>query len=78
MAVNTWRRHSVHTGFTSGQLRLMRNYKEVPEWIYGIMIVFGFGVSIISLTAWPTRTPCWSILGDTGIGALLAIPPGLY
>jgi len=57
MVVNTWKRRSVYTGFNDGQARMMRNYKEVPEWWYGIVFVFGFLVSVISLVAWPTDTP---------------------
>ncbi|CAH0047781.1 unnamed protein product [Clonostachys solani] len=72
--VNTWKRRSIYTGFVDGQTRMMRRYEEVPEWWYGIVFAFGFAVSIISLTAWPTQTPWWSILGVTGIGALLTIP----
>ena len=32
MAVNTWKRRSIYTGFDDGQARMMRRYKEVPEW----------------------------------------------
>jgi OPT family small oligopeptide transporter len=74
MAVNTWKRRSIYTGFQDGHTRMMRNYKEVPEWWYGIVFAFGFVVSIISLTAWPTETPWWSILGVTAVGAVLTIP----
>lgn len=74
IVVNAWKRQSVYTGFSDGQTRMMRRYKEVPEWWYGIIFVFGFAVSIIALTAWPTQTPWWSILGVTGVGALLTIP----
>lgn len=74
MVVNTLKRRSIYTGFTDGHSRMMRKYPEVPEWWYGIVFVFGFTVSIVALTAWPTQTPWWSILAVTGIGALLTIP----
>lgn len=74
IVVNTIRRRSVYTGFTDGHTRMMHVYKEVPEWWYGIVFVFGFIISIVSVTAWPTQTPWWSILGVTGVGALLTIP----
>lgn len=32
MVVNTIKRRSIYTGFTDGQTRMMRRYKEVPEW----------------------------------------------
>ncbi|KAL8419048.1 hypothetical protein RB594_002305 [Gaeumannomyces avenae] len=74
IVVNTIKRRSIYTGFTDGHTRMMHRYKEVPEWWYGIIFAFGFAVSIISLTAFPTGTPWWSILGVTGIGAVLTIP----
>lgn len=30
--VNTWKRQSIYTGFSDGQTRMMKKYKEVPEW----------------------------------------------
>lgn len=32
MVVNTIKRQSIYTGFEDGNTRLMRRYKEVPEW----------------------------------------------
>jgi len=32
MVINTWKRQSIYTGFSDGQTRMMRRYKEVPEW----------------------------------------------
>ncbi|CEJ81157.1 Putative Oligopeptide transporter 2 [[Torrubiella] hemipterigena] len=74
MVVNTLKRRSIYTGFEDGTTRLMRRYKEVPEWWYAILFSFGFVVSMVSVTAWPTQTPWYSILAVTGIGALLTIP----
>ncbi|KAK8090489.1 OPT-domain-containing protein [Apiospora hydei] len=74
IVVNSIKRRSVYTGFADGHTRMMRIYKEVPEWWYGLVFLFGFVVSIVSVTAWPTQTPWWSILGVTGVGALLTIP----
>lgn len=72
--VNTIKRRSIYTGFTDGHTRMIRRYKEVPEWWYGIIFLCGFVISIISVTAFPTQTPWWSILAFTGVGFLLTIP----
>jgi hypothetical protein len=32
MVVNTIKRRSIYTGFEDGHTRMMRRYKEVPEW----------------------------------------------
>jgi len=46
------KRQSNYTGFNDGNIRMMRKYKEVPEWWYGIVFGFGFLISIVSVTAW--------------------------
>ncbi|PVH72848.1 oligopeptide transporter 2 [Cadophora sp. DSE1049] len=74
IVVNTIKRRSIYTGFTDGQTRLMKPYKEVPEWWYTIVFVFGFIVSVVGVAAWPTQTPWWSILVVVGIGSVLTIP----
>ena len=74
MAVNTWKRRSIYTGFNDGATRMMRRYPEVPEWWYSILFVFGFVISICSVAAFPTTTPWWSIFGLTGIGFVLTVP----
>ncbi|RDW72238.1 oligopeptide transporter 2 [Coleophoma crateriformis] len=74
IVLNTWHRRSIYTGFEDGQTRMMRKYKEVPEWWYSLVFLFGFIISIVSVVAWPTQTPWWSICVVTGVGALLTIP----
>ncbi|KAK2593332.1 hypothetical protein QQS21_008975 [Conoideocrella luteorostrata] len=74
IVVNTINRRSVYTGFEDGHTRMIRRYKEVPEWWYGVVFVFGFIVSMVAVKAWPTQVPWYSILAVTGIGALLTIP----
>jgi OPT family oligopeptide transporter len=74
MIVNAIKRKSIYTGFEDGHTRMMRRYKEVPEWWYGLVFLFGFVISIIAVEAWPTQTPWYSIVGVVGVGALLTIP----
>jgi hypothetical protein len=40
MVVNTIKRRSVYTGFEDGHSRMMRRYKEVPEWWVRNLIFF--------------------------------------
>jgi hypothetical protein len=42
MVVNTIRRRSIYTGFEDGHSRMMRRYKEVPEWWVRNLIFFLF------------------------------------
>lgn len=53
---------------------MMRRYKEVPEWWYSIVFLFGLGISWVAILAFPTQTPWWSMLGVAGVGAILTIP----
>lgn len=58
IVVNTIKRQSIYTGFEDGTARIMRkNYREVPEWWYGIVFLFGFVISLVAILAWPTQTP---------------------
>jgi hypothetical protein len=41
---------------------------------YSIVFIFGFVISVVAVTAWPTQTPWWSIIVVAGIGAVLTIP----
>lgn len=36
--------------------------------------MFGFIISIVAVTAWPTETPWWSILVVVAVGSVLTIP----
>ena len=74
MVVNTWKRRSIYTGFNDGASRMLRKYPEVPEWWYSIIFLVGFVISIVSVAAFPTTTPWWSIFGLTGIGFVLTVP----
>jgi hypothetical protein len=72
--INLIKRRSTFYGFDDGNTRLMKRYKDVPEWWYGIIFATGFAISIIACEAWPTQTPWWSIIGVTVIGTVLTIP----
>ena len=74
MVVNTWKRRSIYSGFNDGAVKMMRNYPEVPEWWYGLLFLVGFVISIVSVAAFPTTTPWWSIFALVGIGFLLTVP----
>lgn len=54
LVVNTLKGRSTFHGFEDGNTRMMRRYKEVPEWWYGIILVTGFVLSVVACEAWPT------------------------
>ncbi|KXG47533.1 Oligopeptide transporter OPT superfamily [Penicillium griseofulvum] len=58
--------------------RLMRQYKEVPEWWYGVITVVVLGLGILTTRYWDTELPVWGfIVICFGLAALLIVPEGI-
>lgn len=58
--------------------RLMRQYKEVPEWWYGILTVVVLGLGILTTRYWDTELPVWGfIVVCFGLAVLLIVPEGI-
>lgn len=58
--------------------RLMRAYKEVPEWWYGILTVVTIGLGILTTKFWDTELPVWGfIVVCVGLAVLLMVPEGI-
>ncbi|ORX34771.1 oligopeptide transporter 2 [Kockovaella imperatae] len=74
MYINMRKRQSIYTGFDDGNCRIMRAYPEVPEWWYMIVLFVGFILSIVTVAAFPTETPWWTIPALTVIGTFICIP----
>lgn len=58
-------------------MRLMRKYKEVPEWWYQVLLAFMFAVSLASVVAWPTFLPWWGFIITMLIPIIFIIPIGI-
>ncbi len=39
--------------------RLMKSYREVPQWWFGIIFLVSFALSIATVRAWETEMPVW-------------------
>ncbi|CAK7207966.1 hypothetical protein SEUCBS139899_010800 [Sporothrix eucalyptigena] len=58
--------------------RLMNNYKEVPDWWYGVLTVSVLGLGILTIRYWETGLPVWGfIVVCFGMGVLLIVPEEL-
>ncbi|KAJ5492416.1 Tetrapeptide transporter OPT1/isp4 [Penicillium expansum] len=58
--------------------RLMRQYKEVPEWWYGVLTVVVLGLGILTTKYWDTELPVWGfIVVCFGLAVLLIVPEGI-
>lgn len=83
----------VHTGLFHGKdivnqvkqkerpdvhLRLMRqNYKDIPEWWYGIVFLGAFALSIVTIRCWNTEMPVWSLIIALLIAFVFLLPVGI-
>ncbi|CAG8168598.1 unnamed protein product [Penicillium salamii] len=58
--------------------RLMRSYKEVPDWWYGLLTVVVLGLGILTTKYWDTELPVWGfIVVCFGLAVLLIVPEGI-
>lgn len=56
--------------------RLMKNYREVPSWWYGVVFLIFFGFSIATIRAWNTEMPVWCLIVALIIAAVFLLPCG--
>lgn len=58
-------------------LRLMRRYKEAPQWWFAAIFSISFAFGMIASQAWQTHLPWWAYIVCIVIGAALFIPIGM-
>lgn len=58
--------------------RLMNNYKEVPDWWYGVLTVVIVALGCLTVSYWDTGLPVWGfIVVCFGMGVVLIVPEGI-
>lgn len=58
-------------------LKLMRKYKEAPEWWFLAIFVISFGFGITASQVWDTHMPWWTFIFAIAIAAFFIIPVGV-
>ncbi|KAG5924925.1 hypothetical protein E4U42_004528 [Claviceps africana] len=58
-------------------MKLMRKYKEAPEWWFMVIFVVSFVFGMVACQAWDTHLPWWAYIVCILIGAVLFIPIGM-
>jgi len=57
--------------------KLMKSYKEVPEWVYFSVLVISIGLGAAGVGAWPTHTSPAVVLYGVFLAAIFCIPLGI-
>ncbi|EDO15282.1 hypothetical protein Kpol_455p13 [Vanderwaltozyma polyspora DSM 70294] len=60
--------------FDDPHSRMMKNYKEVPDWWYFVVLLAAIGVGIAVIEAYHTNTPVWSLFVSIGFNVAFLIP----
>ncbi|KAK6462456.1 OPT oligopeptide transporter protein-domain-containing protein [Scheffersomyces coipomensis] len=54
--------------------KMMSVYKEVPDWVFLVVLVISLVFGIICIKAYPTDTPVWGLFFSLGINVVFLIP----
>ncbi|KAJ4152764.1 hypothetical protein LMH87_009284 [Akanthomyces muscarius] len=57
--------------------RLMKSYKEVPEWWYGICLMFAIAVGVAGIVYYPTNASPGAIFFGIALTLIFIIPTGI-
>lgn len=58
-------------------MKLMRKYKEAPEWWFMVIFAVSFAFGMVACQVWDTHLPWWAYIVCIIIGAVLFIPIGM-
>jgi len=58
-------------------LKLMRRYKEAPEWWFATIFVVSFAFGMFACQVWKTHLPWWAYIICIFIGVVLFVPIGM-
>lgn len=69
-------RHS-HDEPDDVHMRLVRRYREVPDWWFAAAFLAFLSLAIAAVRGWETELPVWALLVALGLALVLLIPVGL-
>lgn len=72
-SLRQWRSSSLE-GFNDPHSKMMRQYKEVPEWVFLIVLVIAIVLGIICVEIYPTNVPVWGIFFTVAMNFVFLIP----
>lgn len=68
------RQVSNYDGFDDPFSRSMTKYKEVPEWVFTILLVISIVLGILAAKLYPSDAPVWTIFFAIGLNFVFLIP----
>lgn len=73
-SMNLKKKTSAYDGFNDPFSRSMTKYKEVPEWVFIIVLLISIVFSIICVKCFPLNTPVWTIFFALGMNFVFLLP----
>ena len=70
-------RKSAVTNSKDVHTRLMRSYREVPEWVYFIVLCVSIGLGAAGIAAYPTNTSPAAALYGASLAVIFCVPCGI-
>jgi len=58
-------------------MRLMKKYRDAPDWWYGALFLIMIGMSLAAVAAWPTDFPWWAYIVCIIIACGWTLPVGI-
>ncbi|KAL2843776.1 OPT oligopeptide transporter protein-domain-containing protein [Aspergillus pseudodeflectus] len=74
---NTFKRDGRQNDFKDVHSRLMRSYRESPEWWYLILNVIAIGLGVAAVAGWPTNTNVGVVFFGIALAVIFTVPTGI-
>ncbi|KAL2788318.1 OPT oligopeptide transporter protein-domain-containing protein [Aspergillus keveii] len=74
---NTFKRDGRRHDFKDVHSRLMRSYRESPEWWYLILNVIAIGLGVAAVAGWPTNTNVGVVFFGIALAVIFTVPTGI-
>lgn len=71
--LKNWKQ-STYEGYDDCHSKMMRKYKEVPDYYYYIILVVSVVLAILCIKLYPAQTPVWGIFFILGINLIFLVP----
>lgn len=74
LAINFKSKVSSYDGFEDPFSRHMKKYKEVPQWVFLIILIISIIFAILCVKVYPAETPVWTIFFAVALNFVFLIP----